>query len=144
MPNRGQRVEPADVHVGQRIRERRIACGISQEQLARSTGVTFQQVQKYERGVNRVGAARLYAMAKALDVPITYFFDDMAADVESSGRGGKAESLLSGLPAGREAEALSVLRAFVRIDNDNVRHAAAALVRSLAGSDAEDGPVSDS
>src|SRR5271168_979573 len=71
------RPSPIDVHVGSRIRLRRTLMGMSQERLGESLGLTFQQVQKYERGVNRVGASRLYDLSRVLDVPISFFFDDM-------------------------------------------------------------------
>ncbi|EHH67879.1 helix-turn-helix domain-containing protein [Gluconobacter morbifer] len=70
---------PVDVHVGNRIRLRRTLLGLSQEKLGEALGLTFQQVQKYERGTNRVGASRLYDLARVLDVPIGFFFDDMQA-----------------------------------------------------------------
>ncbi len=69
--------ETIDAHVGKRIRLRRTLLGLSQEKLGEALGVTFQQIQKYERGANRVGASRLYDIATALDVPISFFFDDM-------------------------------------------------------------------
>lgn len=68
---------PVDVHVGNRIRLRRTLLGLSQEKLGEALGLTFQQIQKYERGANRVGASRLYDLARVLDVPIGFFFDDM-------------------------------------------------------------------
>ena len=68
---------PMDVHVGARIRLRRTLMGMSQEKLGDALNITFQQVQKYERGVNRVGASRLFDVSKALDVPISFFYDDM-------------------------------------------------------------------
>ena len=72
---------PIDVHVGQRVRQRRTLLGMSQEKLAEAIGLTFQQVQKYERGANRVGSSRLFDLARVLDVPIAYFFEDMEANV---------------------------------------------------------------
>ena len=68
---------PVDVHVGNRIRLRRTLLGLSQEKLGEALGLTFQQIQKYERGANRVGASRLYDLSQVLDVPIGFFFDDM-------------------------------------------------------------------
>src|SRR6476469_2603494 len=68
---------PVDVHVGSRVRLRRTLLGMSQEKLGDALGLTFQQVQKYERGANRVGASRLYDLSRVLDVPIGFFFDDM-------------------------------------------------------------------
>src|ERR1700733_2217914 len=71
------RPSPVDMHVGARIRLRRTLMGMSQERLGDALGLTFQQVQKYERGVNRVGASRLFDLSRVLDVPISFFFDDM-------------------------------------------------------------------
>ncbi len=72
---------PIDVHVGNRIRLRRTLLGLSQEKLASLLGLTFQQVQKYERGMNRVGASRLWDIGKVLNVPIEFFYEDMDIDV---------------------------------------------------------------
>ena len=68
-----------DVHVGQRLRVRRSLMGFSQEKLASLVGLTFQQIQKYERGTNRVSAGRLYELSQILDVPVTYFFEQIAS-----------------------------------------------------------------
>lgn len=67
---------PVDVHVGGRVRLRRMLLGMSQDRLGEALGLTFQQVQKYEKGVNRIGASRIFEIAKILDVPIQYFYDD--------------------------------------------------------------------
>ncbi len=72
---------PIDVHVGSRIRLRRTLLGLSQEKLASLLGLTFQQVQKYERGMNRVGASRLWDISKVLDVPVEFFYEDMDSNV---------------------------------------------------------------
>lgn len=74
---------PIDVHVGNRIRLRRTLLGLSQEKMASLLGLTFQQVQKYERGMNRVGASRLWDIGKVLDVPIGFFYEDMDQEVAS-------------------------------------------------------------
>ena len=68
---------PIDIHVGSRVRLRRILMGMSQTKLGKALGVTFQQVQKYERGANRIGSSRLYHLSQILDVPVSFFFDDM-------------------------------------------------------------------
>lgn len=75
---------PVDVHVGGRIRLRRTLLGLSQEKLGEQIGLTFQQVQKYERGANRVGASRLYDLARILEVPVGYFFDDLADELKNA------------------------------------------------------------
>ena len=73
---------PIDVHVGRRMRLRRQLLGLSQETLAAMLGLTFQQVQKYERGMNRIGASRLWDISKVLNVPISFFYDDMDPDTD--------------------------------------------------------------
>src|ERR1700728_2865920 len=69
---------PIDVHVGSRVRLRRTLLGMSQERLGNAIGLTFQQVQKYERGANRIGASRLFDLSRVLDVPVSFFFDEMS------------------------------------------------------------------
>ena len=91
---------PIDVHVGQRIRQRRTLLGMSQEKLGEAIGLTFQQVQKYERGANRVGSSRLFDLARVLDVPVTYFFDEM-----SSAHGGEV-AVTPARPGRTEARAV--------------------------------------
>src|SRR3974390_2286355 len=78
------RPSPIDIHVGSRIRLRRTLLGMSQERLGEALGLTFQQVQKYERGVNRVGASRLFDLSRVMDVPISFFFDDMPDTLANS------------------------------------------------------------
>ena len=83
---------PIDVHVGSRVRLRRTLLGMSQDKLGDAIGLTFQQVQKYERGANRVGSSRLFDLARVLDVPVTYFFEEMSASRARAQRfGGMAE-----------------------------------------------------
>ena len=69
---------PVDIHVGNRVRLRRTLLGLSQESLGEALGLTFQQVQKYERGANRIGASRLFDLARVLGVPVTYFYEEMS------------------------------------------------------------------
>jgi transcriptional regulator with XRE-family HTH domain len=84
---------PVDVHVGTRMRQRRSLLGMSQTALGNAVALTFQQIQKYERGSNRMGSSRLFEFAKVLDVPISYFFEEMPSNVLAgrpmSGRGKK-------------------------------------------------------
>src|SRR5918997_5934088 len=87
-PDREHRPSPIDVHVGGRVRLRRTLMGMSQERLGEALGLTFQQVQKYERGVNRIGASRLFDLARVLDVPIGFFFDDMPDSLGGTTSGG--------------------------------------------------------
>jgi len=132
----GARANPIDLHVGRRIRLRRNVLGWSQEQLASVLGVSFQQVQKYERGLNRVGASRLHDLMRALDVPIGYFFED-APDGRGRPAGGLAgladtqQRLDDDVHSQREASEL--VRAFSRITDAGVRRNVLDLVRSLGG-----------
>jgi transcriptional regulator with XRE-family HTH domain len=138
---RGTKPDPKDVHVGARIRLRRSMLGLSQERLAEALGVTFQQVQKYERGVNRVGASRLYDMARVLDVPIGFFYDDMPGD--TAGRDARLAGArpVFGLAElqqafaddpGTRRETQDLVRAYYRINDSNVRKRVLELIRSLA------------
>jgi transcriptional regulator with XRE-family HTH domain len=114
-----------DVEVGQRIRARRMAKGMSQTELGAMLGVTFQQVQKYEKGVNRVGAGRLVRVAEALEVPVSFFFgatDNGVGSVET-------RAILGFLDT---SYALRLLRAFSRIPQKDVQRAVVELVESLA------------
>ena len=75
---------PVDVHVGGRVRQRRLLLGMSKTNLGDALGLTFQQVQKYERGANRIGSSRLFELSQILDVPVEFFFEDMPAAVAAS------------------------------------------------------------
>lgn len=101
-----------DTEVGQRIRERRVALGMSQTELGRRAGVKFQQIQKYESGANRVSASRLWAIASALDVPVTYFFEAVMAGSPPQGSLGAGEDLL------RDARAVRLVRNFLQLPED--------------------------
>lgn len=125
----GRRANQTDVAVGQRIRAFRKEANLSQTKLANLIGVTFQQVQKYERGTNRVGAGRLTQIAQALDVPIMAFFDGLARPIDK--RGLKVERLaeLRAVPA-----APKLLIAFSKISDDVLQADVVNLVRALNGS----------
>ena len=129
-----------DVHVGHQIRQRRTSLGMSQEQLAAAVGVSFQQVQKYERGFNRVGASRLYDLMRALDVPIGYFFEDAPGNRLQPAAGVRgmreAQRTLEDDILNRR-ETLDLVRGFSRIADPTVRRHVLELVRSL-GSDPAD------
>jgi len=127
-----------DVHVGTRVRLRRTLLGMTQTGLGQAIGLTFQQVQKYERGVNRIGSSRLYDLARVLDVPVNFFFDDMPKDVAS-----KSNAASSGPPEGAEAfdpdivskrETLELVRAYYKIDSPQVRKRLFELVKVLGKS----------
>jgi len=132
---------PVDVHVGRRLRLRRTLLGISQERLAESVNLTFQQIQKYERGANRMGASRLYELSGILDVPIAYFFDDMPKDVQSTrgafarGMSDQAQAKMDSDPLTRR-ETLELVRAYYKIANPSVRKRLYELIRSIGKSNA--------
>jgi transcriptional regulator with XRE-family HTH domain len=123
---------PIDVHVGSRIRLRRNMLGMSQEKLGELLGITFQQIQKYEKGSNRVGASRLQAIASILNVPVGYFFED-APGKGPSGEGfaeeGSSDYVVDFLST---TEGLQLNRAFVRISDAKVRKRIVDLVKALA------------
>lgn len=136
---RESRPSPIDVHVGTRIRLRRTLLGMSQERLGESLGLTFQQVQKYERGVNRVGASRLFDLSRVLDVPISFFFDDMP-DALSANFGGSSTRRSTGLPDANDPfgddtlsrrETLELVRAYYRITDPSVRKRVFELIKSM-------------
>ena len=135
---RETRPSPIDVHVGTRIRLRRTLLGMSQERLGEALGLTFQQVQKYERGVNRVGASRLFDLSRVLDVPISFFFDDMPENLAAS-FGGQSSRRSAGLPDAEafpddtlnRRETLELVRAYYRITDPNVRKRMFDLIKSM-------------
>ena len=127
--DREGRPSPIDVHVGARIRLRRTLLGMSQERLGEALGLTFQQVQKYERGVNRVGASRLFDLSRVLDVPISFFFDDMPDSLSGSfgGQSGRRSSSFTDQTEGfgddtlNRRETLELVRAYYRITDPAIR-----------------------
>ena len=134
---------PVDVHVGARMRQRRTLLGMSQEKLAETLGITFQQVQKYERGVNRISASRLYDLCSILGCDANYFFEDMSTEVAA--RSPKGLRGLSETQAAFEVErdpmarreTLELVRAYYQIGQQPVRRRIAELVKSIAGEDRE-------
>ena len=129
---------PVDVHVGSRIRLRRTLLGISQEKLGEALGLTFQQIQKYERGANRVGASRLYEFSKILDIQISYFFEDMTGDVKDSsldasrGMSEASQAQLKQDPMIKR-ETLELVRAYYKITSPTVRKRIYELIKTVAG-----------
>ncbi|EDP62204.1 Predicted transcriptional regulator [alpha proteobacterium BAL199] len=121
---------PVDVHVGVRIRLRRTLLGMSQERLGDALGLTFQQVQKYERGANRVGASRLFDLARALQVPVGFFFDDLA-DGTVEGKVPPASATPADDPM-QQRETIELVRAFYRIPDPTARRRLYELTRSIA------------
>lgn len=128
---------PVDIHVGDRLRARRTILGYTQNGLAETVGLTFQQIQKYERGINRIGASRLYHLAQVLGVPVGYFFeglDDSIGDpavgydlgmTYRDGNRPEPDHL-------NRRETLELVRAFYRIDDPRLRKALMGMFRALA------------
>ncbi|ODS03867.1 Cro/Cl family transcriptional regulator [Methyloceanibacter marginalis] len=130
----GKKPNPVDTHVGSRVRLRRMLLGMSQERLGDSMGLTFQQVQKYEKGVNRIGASRLFQISKILDVPVQFFFEEAPYVGDGSKAPGMAEpdSEAFILEFLNSREGLELNRAFVKISDPKVRKSVVDLVRALS------------
>jgi transcriptional regulator with XRE-family HTH domain len=129
-PSAGKRPNPTDIYVGSRVRMRRKMMGLSQEKLGDKLGITFQQIQKYEKGTNRVGASRLQAMATALEVPVSYFFPDSAGGGPAAGMRDDGSAFMMDFMS--TSEGLELSRAFVRIASAKLRRKVVELVRVLA------------
>jgi transcriptional regulator with XRE-family HTH domain len=127
---------PVDVHVGGRVRLRRMLMGMSQEKLGECLGLTFQQVQKYEKGANRIGASRLFELARILGVSVQYFFEELPDGEDGVFNGvrhdaepGEDDYLVEFL---NSREGIELNRAFLKIEDARARRAVLELVRSLA------------
>jgi len=125
---------PVDVHVGSRIRLRRTMLGMSQEKLGAELDLTFQQVQKYERGTNRVGASRLWQLSCILDVPVSFFFDDMPPEIP----GATPQSNGEAVPLAPGRADLELMRNFHNIKNERTRDGIYSLIRTLSKVPAEE------
>ena len=127
---------PVDKYVGSRVRMRRIMLGMSQEKLGDALGLTFQQVQKYEKGTNRVGASRIQQISEILQVPVSFLFEGGPTGTASEGfREGASPAYISDFLA--TAEGLALTRAFTRITDAKLRRSIVDLVEQIA---AQEGP----
>jgi transcriptional regulator with XRE-family HTH domain len=126
---------PVDVHLGKRLRLRRILLGVSQEELGKAVGLTFQQIQKYEYGVNRVGTSRLWDLSRALNCPVSFFFEDKDEQTPgASPRNLQADSAdieMQHEDATSKREALMLVRAYYTIRKETVRRRILDLANSL-------------
>ncbi|HEV7371749.1 helix-turn-helix transcriptional regulator [Arenibaculum sp.] len=132
---RGEGPHPIDIHVGARLRLRRTLLGLSQEKLGEAVGITFQQLQKYERGANRISASRLYHLAQVLDVPVGFFFEDMPIG-QPAAEGARVVQLpteTDEFESMAKRETLELVRAYYRIGDPNVRRRAFELIKALGG-----------
>ena len=131
--------DPVDIHVGSRVRLRRTLLGLSQERLGEQLGLTFQQVQKYEKGSNRISASRLFRIGRILGVPVQFFFEDMPADGSAPAGGGGANGC--GRPGAADVlnstEGLQLNKAFSEIRDPAVRRKIVELLKILARQNAE-------
>ena len=125
---------PIDQHVGSRVRMRRLMLAMSQEKLGFALGLTFQQVQKYEKGMNRIGASRLQQISHILQVPVAFFFEGAPNALAPQGSG-RALSMAQIDDFVSDSDGLRLIRAFMRIDNATLRRRIAMLVQEIAGDD---------
>jgi transcriptional regulator with XRE-family HTH domain len=121
---------PIDVHVGSRVRARRQVLGMSQEKLGNALGLTFQQVQKYEKGTNRVGASRLQHLARILQVSIGHFFEGAPGQLKAKGNAPSSAFVSDFVTS---TEGLTLAKAFTQIKDAKVRHHIVKLVGEIAG-----------
>jgi len=118
---------PIDVHVGSRVRLRRNLLGLTMQTLAKAVGVTYQQLQKYEWGVNRIGASRLFNLSQVLDVPISFFFEDLSPAAAGAGRKRRAKGFSEAPAAAIDFDVLSnretikLIRAYYRVTDPQLR-----------------------
>jgi transcriptional regulator with XRE-family HTH domain len=128
---------PTDKHVGSRVRMRRMMLGMSQEKLGDSLGLTFQQVQKYEKGTNRIGASRLQQISQILQVPVSFFFEGAPSALLAGRHEGMGEApspaYVSDFLA--TSDGLALTKAFMRIDDSKLRRRIVDLVEQIAGRD---------
>ena len=126
---------PTDKHVGSRVRMRRMMLGMSQEKLGDSLGLTFQQVQKYEKGTNRIGASRLQQISNILQVPVSFFFEGAPDGGGAASGFGEAPSPTYVSDFLATSDGLALTRAFMRIDDAKLRRKIVDLVQQIAGED---------
>ncbi len=130
---------PIDRHVGARVRMRRMLAGVSQEKLGDALGLTFQQVQKYEKGSNRISASRLQQIAKMLDVPVSFFFDGAPTGDMPTGGFSDAASTAYVSDFLATSEGVQLTKAFLRIRSSKVRRRIVDLVEAMAEDETPDG-----
>lgn len=124
---------PVDKHVGSRVRMRRVLIGMSQEKLGEALGITFQQIQKYEKGTNRIGASRMQQISTVMGVPVSYFFEDAPGSLGETQPGfGETPSSDYVVDFLTTTEGLQLNKAFVRISDPKVRRKIVDLVAALA------------
>ena len=124
---------PIDVHVGRRVKMRRMLIGMSQEKLGEQLGLTFQQVQKYEKGANRIGASRLWDLSRILDVPVRFFFEGARLEGAQPAEGFTEEQQPDYvLDFVQSNEGVQLIKAFIQIKDENARRGIVNLAKTLA------------
>lgn len=123
--------DPIDIHVGQRIKARRVGLRISQSEIGKALDVTFQQIQKYENGANRVGASNLYRLSKALDVDVSYFFADMPSSTKMKSLSDQPAASFDHDPMG-QPESIKLVHNYFRIASPAIRNRVFQLVKSIS------------
>ncbi|MHA1540377.1 MAG: helix-turn-helix domain-containing protein [Alphaproteobacteria bacterium] len=126
---------PVDLYVGARLRMRRVFLDISQEKLSDAIGITFQQIQKYEKGTNRVSASRIYELSKALDVDISYFFEDFDESALKDGKLLESPAMSLDIDIMERKETFDIVKNYYKISNLKVRKKITELLKSLAESE---------
>jgi transcriptional regulator with XRE-family HTH domain len=130
-----RRVSAADIHVGRRVRAARLARRMSQEKLAEAVGVSFQQIQKYEKGVNRIGTGRLHSISKLLELPVTYFFEGIDKNPAKTGFDSGMSAITDALST---EEGVRIALALSRIQNSQMRRRIADLLEAMIANESED------
>ena len=128
---------PIDIHVGSRVRLRRNLLGLTLQTLGKAVGTSYQQIQKYERGVNRIGASRLFNLGQVLDVPISFFFDDLSPAAAGAGRKRRARGFSEAPVAALDSDVLNkretveLIRAYYRVKDPRVQKRVLDLIKAL-------------
>jgi transcriptional regulator with XRE-family HTH domain len=137
---RNDEPSPLDVHIGGRIRLRRTLLGYSQAKLATAIGLTFQQIQKYEHGSNRIGASRLHQLSRVLEVPVDFFFEDAPAldGVPATGLAEEGERYDAGPDPMQRRETLELIRAYYRVEDQATRRRVLDLLKAMSGARADE------
>ena len=132
--------DPMDLHVGSRVRLRRMMLSISQDKLGDALGLTFQQVQKYEKGTNRIGAGRLFHMSKILNVPINFFYEDFGNETQELigfAEDPKEDSMGDFMGLLSTSEGVQLCKSFSSIKDNKIRRKVLDLIKTLASDDIE-------
>ena len=149
MKKKEEGLDPIDVHVGSKVRARRLLMGLSQDALAKLIGLTFQQVQKYERGTNRISVSRLIGIAKALQVPVNYFFGDTIINDKAFSQGGLAIEGFSDIDQENynqenynidieplaKRDVMELVKAYSSIKNQNLKKQLLEMAKTMAKTD---------